>query len=234
MIDYSMFIKFQQIARSGSFSKAAEVLFVTRSALVQQTKLTEAKLGFAVFNRTPKGVTLTAAGKVFLEEGDLIAKSFERLHQKCVHMAMQNQQVITIGTLANMESAVFHTVCQEFKKKYPNVIVNFKEYRSHEYFPAFLAGEFDVTSEYTFDFLFKYHDIPNLRFYKMKPLRHSIYVPRKSPLASLQKIGCQDLRGQNLIMHSSGRTRSDDVMRHYLEANRGGKDFNAKRQNRAC
>ena len=83
MISYQMFKRLQQITQCGSMTKAADTLFISRPALVQQVKAAEAKLGFAVFERSAKGVTLTPAGKVFMEEGAPIFKDYEQLFQKC-------------------------------------------------------------------------------------------------------------------------------------------------------
>ncbi len=56
------------IAESGSFSSAAEKLFVSRTALIQQINLLEKDLGFQLFDRHNKGVSLTPAGKYFYQE----------------------------------------------------------------------------------------------------------------------------------------------------------------------
>ena len=83
MISSQMFKRLLQIAQCGSLTKAADILFISRPALVQQVKAAEAKLGFTVFERSAKGVTLTPAGKVFMEEGAPIFKDYEQLFQKC-------------------------------------------------------------------------------------------------------------------------------------------------------
>ena len=79
MISFEMFRKLSLIARKGSLAKAADALYISRPALVQQVKAAEAKLGFAIFERTVKGVTLTPAGKMFLDEGEPIIGHFEQL-----------------------------------------------------------------------------------------------------------------------------------------------------------
>ncbi|MBQ9058832.1 MAG: LysR family transcriptional regulator [Atopobiaceae bacterium] len=55
------------IARKGSFQKAANRLYLSSSALVQQVKKIEEDLGFDVFKRDYSGVTLTEAGKLYLD-----------------------------------------------------------------------------------------------------------------------------------------------------------------------
>ena len=55
-----------QIAETGSFNRAAERLFVSQPSLTSAVKDLEKELGIIIFNRTGKGVTLTAEGYEFL------------------------------------------------------------------------------------------------------------------------------------------------------------------------
>ncbi len=54
---------FVAIARHGQFTRAAESLWVTQSALSQQVRRLEAELGVTLLQRTPRGAELTAAGE---------------------------------------------------------------------------------------------------------------------------------------------------------------------------
>ncbi len=53
---------FAAVARHRHFTRAAEELYVTQSALSQQVRRIEAELGLTLYARTPRGVELTAAG----------------------------------------------------------------------------------------------------------------------------------------------------------------------------
>ena len=57
---------FVEIAESGSFSAAAERLFVAQSALSRQIKELENQLQTPLFERTARQPRLTAAGEAFL------------------------------------------------------------------------------------------------------------------------------------------------------------------------
>lgn len=58
---------FVEIAESGSFSAAAERLYVAQSALSRQIKELETQLGTALFERTARLPRLTVAGEAFLQ-----------------------------------------------------------------------------------------------------------------------------------------------------------------------
>lgn len=56
---------FLRVADAGSFSKAAEEMYITPTAVIKQINLLEGSLGVMLFIRTHRGLHLTEAGKVF-------------------------------------------------------------------------------------------------------------------------------------------------------------------------
>ena len=56
---------FIRAANVGSFSKAAEELFISSTAVMKQIGHLEASLGVPLFDRTPRGLTLTDGGKSY-------------------------------------------------------------------------------------------------------------------------------------------------------------------------
>ena len=63
---------FTAVARLGSFTRAADELYVTQSALSQQVGKLERELGVALLHRTAKGAGLTPAGEELLPRAELI------------------------------------------------------------------------------------------------------------------------------------------------------------------
>ena len=60
-IDYCI-----ELARTLNFSRAAENLFVSQPTFSYQIRLLEEEIGFAIFERSGKGATLTPAGLQFV------------------------------------------------------------------------------------------------------------------------------------------------------------------------
>jgi len=69
---------FWAAARHGSFAKAADELHVTPSAVSLQVRQLEDELGLKLFDRTARGLALTASGQRVLPD---VASAFERLQQ---------------------------------------------------------------------------------------------------------------------------------------------------------
>ena len=66
-LDARPYRAFVQIADSGSFTRAAELLHVSQPALSAQIRELERLLGFALFHRHNRRVSLTAEGRIFLD-----------------------------------------------------------------------------------------------------------------------------------------------------------------------
>jgi LysR family glycine cleavage system transcriptional activator len=88
---------FEAAARTGAFTLAAAELGVTPGAVTAHVKALEDRLGAALFERTPKGVRLTALGLeavgMFTEAFDLMTKAEAVLREKAA------PQVVHIATL---------------------------------------------------------------------------------------------------------------------------------------
>lgn len=71
MINLELYKVFYCVAKCGSLTKAAQELFISQPAVSQSIKQLESQLGVSLFNRTHRGMELTAAG------GKLIYKKVE-------------------------------------------------------------------------------------------------------------------------------------------------------------
>ena len=77
---------FESSARQLSFVKASEELSVTPAAISHQVKSLEEYLGFPLFRRKQKGLTLTESGKLLLSE---LSEAFVRL-DKAMERVIEN------------------------------------------------------------------------------------------------------------------------------------------------
>lgn len=70
------------ITRTGSMNKAAEQLFISQPSLTNSIKELERELGITVFNRSGRGVTLTAEGAEFILYARQVYSQYENLLEK--------------------------------------------------------------------------------------------------------------------------------------------------------
>ena len=88
---------FMKVCETGSFSKAAQALFITPSAVVQQINLLEKDLNVSLFNRSKRGVVLTKAGEYLSVQAGEYIRQGEQIRSALSMFSMQ-EDVICIGT----------------------------------------------------------------------------------------------------------------------------------------
>ena len=101
-LDAKPYRSFVQIAESGSFTRAAEILHVSQPALSAQMRELERLLGFDLFHRQNRRVTLTAEGRIFLDRARRLVLETDWLN-KAARDIRENQ--LRIG-VAHHSSAI--------------------------------------------------------------------------------------------------------------------------------
>lgn len=93
------------VAKEGSFTRAAQRLNVSQSAISEQVKLLEGRLGFPLLVRTGRGAEMTEKGRVFLHEAERIATDImhlEEIGRNLRSVAVDKVNIGMISGLANV------------------------------------------------------------------------------------------------------------------------------------
>ena len=98
---------FITVAESGSFAKAADKLYISPTAVIKQINILESNLDIKLFNRTHRGLTLTAAGKSLYSDAKYIIRySHESLER--AKNAMQKETSSKAADQILRTSALIH------------------------------------------------------------------------------------------------------------------------------
>ena len=124
MTQYEAFVK---ITETGSFTKAAESMGYTQSAVSQMIKTLEDELDTVLIHRSKKGVELSPDGKEFLPYIKNVYNSHRELIEKRNEMKGLGSGIIRIGTLASISCNWLPWLIKEFKEKYPSVHFDLKQ-----------------------------------------------------------------------------------------------------------
>lgn len=111
-------MRFKMVADHPSFSDAATHLNLTKGALSQQIKRLELELGFAVFMRNSRGITLTPKGAELLE---ITSRSFEQIHTKIAQLSSVTDQTLTIGVTTYFASRWLSSRLMGFMQANPEI-----------------------------------------------------------------------------------------------------------------
>ena len=111
---------FIMITQEGSFSKAAEILGYSQSAITVQIRLLENELGFKLFDRVSKRISLTSQGRQFLECATQISMQVRRAEQLKSN-ASELHNPLHIGTLTSLCFSKFPPILNYFRQNHSKV-----------------------------------------------------------------------------------------------------------------
>lgn len=94
------------VAKEGSFTRAAQRLNVSQSAISEQVKLLEGRLGFPLLVRTGRGAEMTEKGRVFLHEAERIATDIMHLEEIGRNLRAVSKDKVNIGMISGLANVL--------------------------------------------------------------------------------------------------------------------------------
>ncbi|MFC0435623.1 LysR family transcriptional regulator [Kutzneria buriramensis] len=132
---------FVAVAEERHVGRAASRLHMTQPPLSRAIRHLEDELGAILFERTPKGVTLTAAGTVLYDEAAALLGQADRIPDRVSAAAAAN---LTIGTLADTAEHAGGRLVPLFRDRHPYVNVSIHEADLGDPTAGLRAGLVDV------------------------------------------------------------------------------------------
>src|SRR4030081_3067605 len=114
---------FLAVGRASNFTKAAAQLRVAQPALSRQVKDLEDEIGVELLRRSPRGVTLTAEGKLFLEEVCELLKRTGESVGKVRALARDGYGELRVGYLPTHTVEILPPALAVFRKSVPHAKV---------------------------------------------------------------------------------------------------------------
>lgn len=203
-----------KIVDTGGFTKAAEELGYTQSAVSQMVQSLENELGTVLFTRSKKGISLTPDGEELLPYIKNIYHAYRELLEKQREMRGLEKGIIRIGTFASVSCHWLPGLMKEFKEKYPTV--HFELYQ----------GDYNTVEELiregSVDFGFINPEaVPDMKTIPLKEDPMLAVLPPGHPLASGGKVSLQALAEEPFILLEEGRISEplDFFRKHGLTPN---------------
>lgn len=110
------------VAASGSLNASAEQLNCTQSAVTQIMNTIENELGFPVFNRSNRGVTLTAEGSAIMPYVTAAEQALTELAQEAGKIAAGKRTPLRVGTYSSISTTLMPGIISAFRKLHPDVV----------------------------------------------------------------------------------------------------------------
>ena len=114
---------FLEVARRGSFARAASHLGMSKASVTKHVASLERMLGARLLNRTTKKVGLTAAGFTALDSGKLLVQGFERIEVEVRDSVRSPRGVVRIGTPPAFGTHHLVPLVTAFAERHPDIQV---------------------------------------------------------------------------------------------------------------
>lgn len=136
---------FLTVVKYQSFSKAAEKMFISQSAVSKNISQLEKNLGYILIDRTGGTVKLTAVGELFYDYYIESDRKFKALLDQVAHITSSQADDIHLGCLDGWDLSQFYPQIQNiFKEKYPNASLTLEGYDHLSILDALLDGKIDI------------------------------------------------------------------------------------------
>jgi DNA-binding transcriptional LysR family regulator len=116
-----------EVARQRSFSRAAERLHVAQQALSQQIKTVEGQLGIQLFVRNNRGVELTPAGVIFVQEARRVISAAERAVDRAQAVAKGEAGSVRVLYTLTTVYETLPAIVERVSAAHPNLKLELRE-----------------------------------------------------------------------------------------------------------
>ena len=116
---------FLTVAKYRHFSKAAQELHITQSAVSMQIKQLEETLGVILFDRLGKTVHLTAAGRILEEQALRILGVEREIYQAIEELKGLERGSVAVGASTTPGIYILPTILGKYRRRYPHVALNY-------------------------------------------------------------------------------------------------------------
>ena len=203
---------FLKAAELGSFGKAAQALYISTPAMIQQINLLEAKCGAALFVRSHQGVTLTPAGRAFYEDAKTIVRLSREALEKVRRLEAAARSTVRIGTSLLFKCRMFPDIWSRVSGLCPGLKAEILPLPEQEQLEGLFPGlgiRYDVVEGVYGSLVCR----GRCRFLELMRTPLCCAVSREHRLAGAKSLTLADLAGARLVMPVAGVSEELDAFR---------------------
>lgn len=210
---------FIAVADLGSFTKAAEALYISPTAVMKQMNSLEAHLNLKLTERTASGAKLTPAGEMIYRDAKFII-DYSKKSVAAAYAAMHEADTtFCVGTSLLNPAKPFMDLWYRINSRFPDYKLHLVPFEDDH---NGILSEIEKLGK-KFDFLIGVCDsriwLSLCSFLPLGRYRKMVAVSREHPLASKEILDIEDLYGQTLMMVKKGDSGTNDFIRNDIEKN---------------
>src|SRR5260370_21742087 len=185
---------FLQVANARHFGKAAAALRITKPALTQRIQAVERELGVQLLTRSAREVRLTPAGEILLPYATNLIQVEDRAIRDLADSASGRTGKLRVAYLLHGDIATQGRIVAEFRRRYSDVAVETSMAYSSSNLQNLVKGDIDVA------FIEPIQTPPDITTKPIGRLALMLAIPTEHPLAKLDRVPANSLRGVPIIM----------------------------------
>lgn len=201
-MDFDQIHTFLEIVRLKSFSKAAQTCYRTQPAISAQIRQLEHELKAELFERFGSRISLTTAGRLFAQYAEQILDLRKQAQNALNELESSPRGELVIAANEATCIYVLPSVFAEYKGQFPGVQLQVNR--------SYGSRVVEAVMENVADFGLTQLPVAEKRVQIVDIYRDEIHcvVQAGHPLASAERVTCEDLLPYLLLLPQSGMTRS--------------------------
>lgn len=194
-MDFSQLQCYVKAYETGSFSKAAEALYLAQPTLTYKVRALERELGCQLFARTRRGVVPVEGTEAVYEQARELLAGQGRLQAAADALAVLDRPVVRVGFNRYPNVPAFLEAVEAFRRSRPDVEVRLDLGYTADPERQLANGSLDVV--YYFDYADS--DLSSLRFIELGRTPYCVLMTASDPLAARDALTLGDLAGRTLV-----------------------------------
>lgn len=202
---------FNTLATELSFSKAASLLYISQPAVSIQIKKLEEEMGFKLFDRIGKQLSLTENGKILYQYTKRIFELVDEADAVLTNQYSNLKGIVEIGASNTPGTYILPKILSEYSETYPDVVINLHIGNTHEVEKMVLENRVD--------FAIKGGDVQYNSKLHVEWLAEDEVVfitSNDTVMADREYVDCNELCKCKFIVHEKS-SRLYNLVQHMLE-----------------
>jgi molybdate transport repressor ModE-like protein len=217
MLDVKRLRILREVAQRGSFSAAADELYLSQSAVSQQIATLEREVGMKLLDRTREGPKLTEAGRVLVSHSDAAIARLEEAERELAAIAGLEGGELRLASFPSASATLLTEAVSIFHERHPKVRLSIADAEPEESLPRLRGGELDLALS------FDYPTVPAAEDRDLERtlvLTESMYValPERHRLAERQVVPLAELSDERWLCGSRPSSCGEVVIRACRDA----------------
>lgn len=187
MLDLKRLRILREVAAHGSFSAAADALYVSQSAVSQQISALEAEAGTPLLLRLRGGPVLTDAGELLVSHADAAIARLEQAERELAELSGLGSGELRMISFPSASATIVTTAASEFSRSHPEIRLSLSEGDPEDSLPLLKRGQHDLAVVYDFS-LHPFENDPDLDLRPLLTEHMHVAISESHPLAELDEI----------------------------------------------